>query len=923
MKDVSKHFNPQSIEAELYRFWEEGQFFAPKKEGTPYSIILPPPNVTGILHMGHALVNTLQDILIRYRRMMGDAALWIPGTDHAGISTQTVVERHLFRKTGKKRTDFTREEFVGEVWRWKEEHEHKITQQLRRLGSSLDWSRQRFTMDKESTCAVQTMFKKLFDQGLIYRGDYLVNWDPVLQTAIADDEVEYEEKEGHLWHFEYPVVGKPERIVIATTRPETLLGDVAIAVHPGDLRYRHLIGEMVTVPIVLRRVPVIADPFVDRDFATGAVKITPAHDFADYEVGKRHNLPLINIMNPDGTLTDIIPAWQNFPLAKVRLLVAEKALKKELHMHRVGVSYRTKAVIEPYLSKQWFIKMEPFKKRLIDAVKTKSVELLPESWEHTYFHWIENLRDWCISRQLWWGHRIPVWYRVDSPETVICYIGEDIPPEVLENPEYFRAETDVLDTWFSSALWPMTTLGWPNNGSDFARFFPTSVLVTGHDILFFWVARMIMMSLAAENEIPFRKTFVHGLIYGKSYWRVGPQGEMIYLPYSEHAEYELGAKVPEGVYSKWEKMSKSKGNVIDPIEIIDLYGTDALRFTLASSVTENRQIDLDRRKFEEFKNFSNKVWNASRFVLMSVLENSHIGPLTDEKRAAGLSLGCLHVEDKWILTRLDTVIQNAHALLEAFDFDDLAKNLYAFFWDEFCAYYLEMTKPFLYGKTGTRDEQENKQKILLILLSSLIRLLHPIAPFITEQIFLEIKQSETSLPLPPDIDPLTAEFSRAMKAPACIVAPYPLPTGLTFPEASLLLGQFQQIIYHVRNLRGEWQVPPGEKIDVALAGFEKLFFDHQHIFTTLLRINLFFEKPPETASFSEIRCDGGTLYVQRPQGAVENEGKRRAKEKEKNLARIASLQEMLGNKDFLEKAPEAIRQKMQSELDTLLRIIVD
>jgi len=522
MSTWPKAYEPKEVEEKWYSFWEESGCFQAdaqsKKE--PFTIVIPPPNVTGVLHMGHALVDTLEDILIRWKRMLGFEALWVPGTDHAGIATQTVVERHLFAKTGKRRKDFSREEFVQHIWQWKDTSEKQILHQLRKLGCSCDWSRLRFTMDEKSNRAVRACFKKMFDDGLIYRGDYLVNWDPVTQTALSDDEVEHEERESSLWHIRYPLIDQSGFITVATTRPETMLGDTAIAVHPTDPRYHHLIGKSVILPLVQRRIPIVADPFVDPTFGSGAVKVTPAHDFNDFEVGNRHGLARINILTPDGRLNDQMGPYASLDIETAREKIVKDLQKEgflektEPHTLRVGVSYRSKAVLQPYLSKQWFVKMSSFKEKLISAVRDGRVKLIPPHWESTYYHWIENLRDWCISRQLWWGHQIPIWYRGDE---VLCYEGEGLPEEVLKHPGEWVQDADVLDTWFSSALWPFSVMGWPDQTADLHKFYPTSVLITGHDILFFWVARMILVGEYTQQKPPFHETFLHGLLYGKSY----------------------------------------------------------------------------------------------------------------------------------------------------------------------------------------------------------------------------------------------------------------------------------------------------------------------------------------------------------------------------------------------------------------------
>ncbi|NGX55033.1 MAG: Valine--tRNA ligase [Chlamydiae bacterium] len=731
--DLPKTYDPKETDAKWYHFWEEGNFFRADVSSSkpPYSIVIPPPNVTGILHMGHAIVNTLQDILIRWKRMSGYEPLWVPGTDHAGIATQTVVERHLMKTEGKRRDDYSREEFLKIVWKWKENHEERIINQLKSLGCSCDWSRLRFTMDEGCSRAVRTTFKKLFDAGLIYQGDYLVNWDPITQTALADDEVEYEERETFLWYLKYPLVDGSGFVHIATTRPETMLGDSAVAVSPKDKRYAHLIGKMVRLPIIEREIPIIADRHVDPEFGTGMVKVTPAHDPNDYRMGLDHNLPMINVMTPDGAINENGGPFKGMDREKAREEVVKhmKGLdlveKIERYTHRVGVSYRSKAIIEPLLSKQWFVKMEPFIEPMKKAVQEKKVTILPKSWEHTYFHWADNLRDWCISRQLWWGHRIPVWHHKENPEKVICYDGDGAPPEVQAEPEMWEQDPDVLDTWFSSSLWPLSALGWPEKTEELKRFYPTSVLITGHDIIFFWVARMIFMDEYLSGEEPFPETFLTGLIYGKSYWKKNKEGGITYITGKEKKEYDLGKPIPKGIHSKWEKLSKSKGNAIDPLEMIDDYGTDAVRMSLCACANQSPQIDLDRRRFEEFKNFTNKIWNGSRFVFMNLegLESDELSKGFDEKLLA--------LEDRWILSKLNRVNKDVNEALQNYSFDISAMASYDFFWKAFCAYYVEIAKPVLFGKTGSLEEKRNKQILLVIVLTNALRLLHPMAPFIT------------------------------------------------------------------------------------------------------------------------------------------------------------------------------------------------
>ncbi|MCB1115941.1 MAG: valine--tRNA ligase, partial [Chlamydiia bacterium] len=886
---LPKAYDPHLVEEKWYDFWERKGFFHadPLSGKTPYSIVMPPPNVTGVLHMGHALVSTLQDILIRWKRMAGYEALWVPGLDHAGISTQTVVEKDLIAKHGKRRADYSREEFLKYVWQWKESSEERIINQLKKVGCSCDWMRKRFTMDKEASLAVRTLFKKLFDQGLIYRGDYLVNWDPVTETALADDEVEYEEKETKLWHFNYPLEDGSGHLTIATTRPETMLGDVAVAVSPKDERYKQLVGKHVILPIVGRKLPIVADTYVDPTFGTGVVKITPAHDPNDWELGKRHDLPLINLLNTNGTLNENGLEYEGLSMEEARRHVVKKMeelghlAKIEPYTHRVGVSYRSKAVIEPFLSKQWFVRMEPFKEKLIDAVKSGKVKLIPKNWEHTYFHWIENLRDWCISRQLWWGHRIPVWTHTSGK--VICFEGEGKPPEVVKDPEGWSQDPDVLDTWFSSALWPFSTLGWPHQTNELKAFYPNSVLVTGHDILFFWVARMILMGEYAMGEVPFPETSLQGLIFGKSYWRENKEGGITYVSHEEEGP---------GIHSKWEKMSKSKGNVIDPVEIINAYGADAMRMALASSATHSPQIDLDRRRFEEFKNFTNKVWNGSRFVLMNLT-------LTTSDLMEGLK--ALELDDEWILLTLNQTIKEMDTHLTGYHFDRAAMSSYTFFWDKFCAYYVEMAKPTLFGKRGA---SKTKQKVLTIVLLAAIRLMHPIAPFVTEEIFHLLKEKFPGL-IEADVDPLINDAITALLSPACAVAPYPKECSLPFSDnVSETFALVQNIVTSIRNVRAEMQLPPSTSTDVLIEGETALLEKHQEIITSLVKIkNLHFNPKEMPSGFtSSISVQGFKIVIPLPESLQEKEKERLAKEKEKLEKQIASLKSRLSNPQFVEKA---------------------
>lgn len=929
---LSKTYDPLTTESQWYNFWEEGGYFYanPDSSKPPYCIILPPPNVTGSLHMGHALVDTVQDTLCRWKRMLGFEVLWLPGLDHAGIATQTVVERHLIATLGKRRKDFTREEFLDHVWKWKEANGEKIISQIKKIGCSCDWSRQRFTMDKGSNQAVRTTFKKMFDQGLIYRGDYLVNWDPVTQTALADDEVEYEDQEGFIWHIRYFLEDGSDSIVIATTRPETMLGDVAVAVSPQDPRYKHLIGKKLILPLVDRRLPIIADPFVDPEFGTGAVKITPAHDFNDYEMMQRHDLPSINIMTPDGKINVDIEGLLGLSMkearAQVVALLKEKGhlVKIEKHSNRIGISYRSKAVIEPYLSKQWFVRMTTFKDKLLSVVKDKEIQMVPKHWESTYFHWIENLRDWCISRQLWWGHQIPIWYKKENPEEMICYDGEGLPPEVEKNPELWEQDQDVLDTWFSSALWPFSTLGWPEKTTALKKFYPTSVLVTGHDILFFWVARMILMGEFAMHEVPFKETFLHGLIYGKSYWRVDASGQAIYLSSQERLEYDLGKPLPKDVLCKWEKMSKTKGNVIDPLEIIDSYGADAMRMALLSSLTHARQIDLDRRRFEEFKNFSNKLWNSARFVFMNLEENGALPALTSENLSKGLDETLFTLEDKWVLSSLNQVILEVSHHLTVYEFDKASQVIYAFFWDKFCAYYLEIVKPVLFGKVGTGEMRENKQKLLVVVLLASLRLMHPMAPFITEEIFQKLRERFDHLEERSSLDKHSQDLVKALKSSSCMVAPYPkVHSHYINSDVEKEFEYVNSLVYQIRNVRGEMQIPPSSESDVYFIGTKEdleVAYQNRAIYTALIKIKgLFFvEDIQENLGLSaSVRVGSIQIMIPLPDELKSKEKDRLINQQEKLLVQTKDLETKLSNEEFVARAPKALVDNTRKSLEDL------
>jgi valyl-tRNA synthetase len=881
--------------------------------------------------MGHALVNTLQDILIRWKRMSGFEALWVPGTDHAGIATQTVVEQHLMRSENKRRKDYPREEFLQHVWDWKAKSEGRIISQIQRLGCSCDWSRQRFTMDAGNNQAVRSVFKKMYDDGLIYRGDYLVNWDPVTQTALADDEVEYEDRDGFMWHIRYPLADGSGHVVIATTRPETLLGDTAMAVNPSDPRYATLIGKSISLPLCAREIPIIADHHVDPEFGTGCVKITPAHDPNDYQIGQRHALPFLNIMTPDGKVNENGGVYAGISMAEARERVvadleAQDLLEKvEKHVNRVGISYRSKATIEPYMSKQWFVRLSQFKDSLKQAVVNGEVKLLPKVWESTYFHWIDNLRDWCISRQLWWGHRIPIWYHIDDPARTICYDGEGMPPEAVAEPEKWRQDEDVLDTWFSSALWPFATLGWPEKTAELEKFYPNAVLVTGHDILFFWVARMIVMGKYIMGQAPFPETFLHGLIYGKSYWREKQEGGIAYCTEEERLSYDLGQPTPKDVLSKWEKMSKSKGNVINPLELIEQYGTDATRMALTASCTQARQIDLDRRRFEEFKNFANKIWNGTRFVMMNLEGNPDSGTsaLSAEAFSRGLDEGLLRLEDRWILSVLNRTVRDVNDMLGKYSFDHAALTAYDFFWKEFCAYYVEIAKPVLFGKAGSAAERENKQKLLVIVLAAAVRLLHPMAPFITEELFSLLQERLKGIQAVQGADAYTAESITALQSEHCMLAPYP---GM-LAEADIRTDveeQFHlvsQVVYAIRNIRGEMKIPPGTRTKVFVIGDPEdskvqTVTANEAVIHALVKTDAFerLDTEPQNGFFSTAVVESMQIVIPLPEELQAQEKARLNKELEKVTKAVEKSGKQLSNQAFRERAPTELIQKQEAAL---------
>ncbi len=897
MEELPKTFDPKANETLIAPLWS-GAFIADQNsKKPPFSIVIPPPNVTGQLHMGHALDASVQDLLVRYHRMHGYNAVWYPGTDHAGIATQTVVERMLLAKENKRRTDMTKEEFLHYAFAWKEDYEKKILSQFKRLGSSCDWSRQRFTLDEVCSKTVNTMFKKLFDQGLIYRGLYLVNWDPVSETALADDEVEFEEKEGSLYTFQFRLSDQSGFIQVATTRPETMLADVAIAVHPKDEKYTSYHNKTFFHPLRKIDLPIVLDHFVDPEFGTGAVKITPGHDPNDYACAKRLGLEAINMMTSGGCVIEGHAPFSGLKMLEARQKIVEAMqkegclVKMEKHTHRVGISYRSKAVIEPFLSKQWFVNMRIFKEKLNAIVDNKEVEIIPQEWERTYHHWIDNLQDWCISRQLWWGHPIPIWYDKEDEERVICFAENGLPPEVEANPERYQKDPDVLDTWFSSALWPLSCTNWVENSQDFKTFFPTSVLVTGHDILFFWVARMILMSEVAVQTPPFKKVFLHGLIYAKSFWREKDSGHIEYVSQEERKQLELAEKLPKGVQFKWEKMSKSKGNVIDPIEMIDTYGVDAVRFTLLSLVSHSRQIDLDLRRFEEGRNFINKIWNAFRFTLPHLDNLDSIPNLVHD---------LLSEADKWILERLRQTSVEIDQFIDRYFINEAAQRVYRFFWDDFCAVYLEAVKPILFKKRGNAQDFETTRGVLLHVLLRSLEILHPFIPFITEEIYQHIRSQIKEL------SPLLALKQRAFDPNIHEVS--------HFEEA---LDWVQKI----RNVRAEMQIPLGSVMHVHVLNHHergKTPLNAIEVMETLTKSMFqFVEKIDEGDFGTKMSFPCATLFIPLPKEMLFKECIRIEKQLELVEKNMKGLKERLENQEFVAKAPQPLLESTQKQFKTL------
>ena len=864
--NMEKVFEPKKIEERWYKFWQEKGYFHANENSDKksYCIVIPPPNITGALHIGHALNNTIQDILTRWKRMEGFNTLWMPGTDHAGIATQNVIERQLLAE----RTDrhkLGREEFVERVWKWKERSGGEIIRQLKRLGASCDWERERFTMDEGLSKAVREVFVRLYEEGLIYKGDRLINWCPRCHTALSDLEVEHEEQKGHLYHIKYPLTNPGEGfITIATTRPETMLGDTAVAVNPDDERYKNFIGKTVTLPIVNREISVIADSYVDKSFGTGALKITPAHDPNDFEIGTRHNLPHLKVIAEDGTMNENAGKYKGldrFKCRKALLSDLEKGgflLKVEDYAHSVGKCYRCKTIVEPNLSKQWFVKIKPLSEPALEAVKDGRIRIIPKGWENTYFEWMNNIKDWCISRQIWWGHRIPAWNCLDCGEITVS--KTDVKECSKCKSKNIEQENDVLDTWFSSALWPFSTLGWPENTKELKTFYPTSVLVTSFDILFFWVARMIMMGLKFRGDIPFRDVYIHALV-----------------------------RDAEG-----QKMSKSKGNVIDPLIMMEKYGTDAFRFTLAAFAAQGRDIKLSEERIEGYRNFANKIWNAFRFAMMNLEDFKDTVSTSDITRLN------LQLSDKWILSRLQKAIRDTKKGLEEYKFNESAGIIYQFFWHELCDWYIEIIKPRL---AASAKERKTAQSVLLYVMENSLRLLHPFMPFITEELWQQLPHKGESI--------MAAEYPEFNEA---------LLNEENEKEMNLIMG----ISRGIRNIRSEMNISLAKKLDVILrTGDEKKLqmIERQNLYISeLSRLkNLSITrngKEPKMAATAVVE-DIEIFVLLEGVIDIQEERNRLSRELEKINSDIATLNKRLSNRDFINRAPKDVVEKDKEKYQAL------
>jgi valyl-tRNA synthetase len=849
--NIAKTYDPKEFEDRIYKNWEKNKYFTPEvdKNKKPYTIMMPPPNITGQLHLGHALDGTLQDFLIRTKRMQGYSTLWLPGEDHASIATEVKVEKELL-KQGLEKKKMGREAFLEKVWEWSDKYRERIKTQYKKLGISADYTRERFTMDEGLSKAVRQVFVDLYNEGLIYKGNRIVNWCPKCQTAISDAEIEYEEKNGHFWHIKYPVKDSDEYLEIATTRPETMLGDTAVAVNPNDTRYAHLIGKKLILPLVGRELPIIADEYVDMEFGTGAVKITPAHDPNDYEVGKRHDLPQIVMMNQDGTIADGYGKYSGLDRYEARKVIVKDLedqgylVKIKEHTHNVGTHDRCGTVIEPVTSKQWYVKMKPLAEPAINVVKEGKIKFVPERFSKIYFNWMENIQDWCISRQLWWGHRIPVWYCEDCGEVIVSV---DEPTKCSKcNSEKLKQDEDVLDTWFSSALWPFSTLGYPEKTEDLKYFYPTNTLVTGYDIIFFWVARMIFSGLHNMGDIPFDTVLIHGIVRD----------------------------------SEGRKMSKSLGNGVDPLEVIEKYGADALRFMLITGNAPGNDIRYYEEKVEAARNFANKIWNASRFVMMN-LDKELMNKYKNSKDYT--------IADKWILSRVNTVVKEVTENIDKFELGIAAQRIYDFMWNEFCDWYIELVKPVLYG------EDEKAKGIVLNVLNEVLqtglKLLHPVMPYITEEIYTNLPNSEETI----------------------VTAAWPLyKEELNDEKTEEQMNYIIEAIKALRNVRAEMNVPPSRKAKVIIytsegrEAFEegKIYFEKLASASEVAFIDSKDEVPENSVSAV---TKGAEMFMPLLDLVdIEKELERLNKEKEKLEKEIDRVEKKLANEKFVSKAPEAV-----------------
>ncbi|WP_090297721.1 valine--tRNA ligase [Pseudobutyrivibrio sp. ACV-2] len=855
MKELAKTYDPKGLEDRLYKKWEENGYFHAEVDRSkkPFTIVMPPPNITGQLHMGHALDNTMQDILIRYKRMQGYSALWQPGTDHAAIATEVKVIEHL-KKQGIEKDSLGREGFLEKCWEWKDEYGTRIINQLKKMGSSADWERERFTMDEGCSKAVENVFVKLYKEGYIYKGNRIINWCPVCQTSISDAEVEHEEQAGHFWHMKYEIVGEPGRFVtFATTRPETMLGDTAVAVNPKDERYQDIIGKTVMLPFVNREIPVVADEYVDMEFGTGVVKITPAHDPNDFEVGKRHNLPVINVLNDDATINSNGGEFEGMDRYEAREIIVKKMdemgllVKIEDHTHNVGTHDRCNTTVEPMVKPQWFVAMEELAKPAIEAIKTGELTFVPKNYDKTYLHWLENIRDWCISRQLWWGHRIPAYYCEKCGETVVAPAAEA--PTVCPKcgHTHMKQDEDTLDTWFSSALWPFSTLGWPENTEELDYFYPTDVLVTGYDIIFFWVIRMVFSGYAHTGKSPFSTVLIHGLVRD----------------------------------SQGRKMSKSLGNGIDPLEIIDNYGADALRLTLITGNAPGNDMRFYNERVENSRNFANKVWNASRFIMMNLADNEVTKPADAD----------LATEDKWIISKVNTLAKDVTENMDKFELGIAVQKVYDFIWDEFCDWYIEIVKPRMYSQEYTASKNAALYTAKYALTNAL-KMLHPFMPFITEEIFCTLQSEEETIMLS-----AWPEYDEANN----------------FPVEEAKVERAKDVVRGMRQLRTDMDVPPSKKAAIHIvaesAEVRAIFDEITPIFANLAGATDVIVQADKLGigddAVSAVIADA-TLFVPLEDLVdFEKEKERLTKEKEKLEKELARSRGMLSNEKFMSKAPEA------------------